>query len=362
MKSYKIGRVAGIDILLHSTFVWLILFVVISVSVFDFALILPSLLFLAFLFGSVLFHELSHSLVAKLQGIPVHKITLLPIGGIAEMNIDDIAPSKEFLISIAGPLFNFVICFIIFSLYLVFPQIFPPLGKDVGFVALMLSYPLYELFYINLVLGMFNLFVPAIPMDGGRVLRALLQFKYNHYKATLISAKVSMALAFAMFLIGFLLPEWRLLLIISIFVYLGAQSEAQFARVKHILSGAYAKDVVQAYFPVIPRNVPITEAISFLERNLLTSALIDTPHGFKIIFLQDLLNSQPTSQLSDLARDVPLFSLNTPLSKIYNYFATHPDVSLVPVVENGQLYGVVTQDMMDKYYSIRALVVSSNEA
>jgi Zn-dependent protease len=201
--SWKLGRVAGIDLFLHPTFL----------LVFLFTGTLPILYVLA-LFGCVVLHELGHALMARRFGIETADITLYPIGGVARLRRMPRAPGAELLIALAGPAVNFAIVAGLLGLHVlgILPSEDSWLGAFAAYLVLM-----------NLVLGLFNL-IPAFPMDGGRVLRALLSGWLGRARATSVAASVGrgLALAFGVYsLLSGNLPHVAL----AAFIYFVAGSE-----------------------------------------------------------------------------------------------------------------------------------------
>ncbi len=279
--SYKIFSLFGIAVELHITFilfVLLILFLVIG-GYGIYSAITAAILITA-LFGTVLAHELAHSIVAKSAGRKVNKITLLPIGGLASLDIPD-DPEEEFMISVAGPLFNFVfaaILILIFALaysdefvpYMTdavsdFIQIYVHNNAAVETDILNVSTPLSllgTLIWINLVLGIFNLFLPAFPLDGGRVLRSLLAMQMDYVKATQVSITIGQAIFALMLLIG-IIRGWIFFVFIALFMLLAAPQELKIVKMRHHLAGYKAKDI--AVRNLLPVNESI-RIIEFLER------------------------------------------------------------------------------------------------
>lgn len=186
MQGIRFAKFKGISLEIHQTFIWLILIIVILLLIFSPAEFFSYLLLLAFLFVSVFIHELFHSLVSIWRGFKVKKIILLPIGGLSVSTDFPEKPLEELLISLAGPLFNFIIVFAIIVIINVFPGLpWPSLSGGEALQELntaILGNPLFALFWVNLILGAFNLFVPALPLDGGRVLRALLALNLDLIK------------------------------------------------------------------------------------------------------------------------------------------------------------------------------------
>ena len=219
--SITIARIAGSEIRIHVTFLLLLAWIGIA----DYLAgggrggASTASLFILAVFVCVLLHELGHALAARRYGIATPDITLLPIGGLARLSRMPDKPSEEIVIAIAGPLVNVVIALVLFL----------ALGAtfDVRAVA-HLDDPTYGLLArvasANVTLVLFNL-IPAFPMDGGRVLRALLAFRLGRRRATEIAARIGQGLAFVFGLLG-LLDGQPFLVLIAIFVFLAAQSEA----------------------------------------------------------------------------------------------------------------------------------------
>ena len=208
--SWKLGRVAGIDLYLHPTFLFLFL-PVLSTGM--------SPLFLVGVFGCVVLHELGHALMARRFGIGTRDITLYPIGGVARLERMPRAPGAELLIALAGPAVNFAIAaglLAVLALGSALVQTSVPLGGFLG-----------ELLIANLVLGLFNL-LPAFPMDGGRVLRALLSGWLGRARATSIAATVgrSLAIVFGVLCLMYShFPQVFVQLALAAFIYMAAGSE-----------------------------------------------------------------------------------------------------------------------------------------
>jgi Zn-dependent protease len=206
--SWKLGRVAGIDIYLHPTFL-LILFLpqVTAGGLFSVALVLAA-------FGCVLLHELGHALMARQYGIATEDITLYPIGGVARLSRMPRSPGAELLIALAGPAVNVAIAAGLASLGIL--GIFADLAPE----STVLGEFAANLVFANLVLAVFNL-IPAFPMDGGRVLRALLSGWLGRLRATEIAAGLGRVLAvlFGIYsLINGMLPQFAL----AVFIYLAS--------------------------------------------------------------------------------------------------------------------------------------------
>ena len=218
--SWKIGRIAGIPIYVHWTFLILIAWLVYGhwASGHDLATTAEGVGFVLSIFGCVVLHELGHSLAARRYGVSTADITLLPIGGVARLQRIPEHPAQELVVAIAGPLVNVAIVVV-----LLIAGVRPPTGSDDGQFLVHARF-LPKLLYVNAFLVLFNL-LPAFPMDGGRVLRALLAMRMDYARATRSAASIGQFMAI---LFGFLgLTGNPMLLLIALFVWIGAEAEAK---------------------------------------------------------------------------------------------------------------------------------------
>jgi Zn-dependent protease/CBS domain-containing protein len=231
--SIKIGSIAGTAVRIHVTFVMFLawIFAASWVSGGQQAA-WGGLVFMILLFACVLAHEFGHIFMARAFGVPTPDVTLLPIGGVARLARIPEAPWEEFLIAIAGPMVNVAIALGLVYLF----------GADLSYqhlgdVESTKMSLLERLAVVNLFLAIFNM-IPAFPMDGGRVLRALLAMRLGHVRATEIAATIGQAFAFLLGFAGLLPHSNPLLIFIAIFVYLAASSEAHLVTVR-----AMARDI-----------------------------------------------------------------------------------------------------------------------
>jgi Zn-dependent protease len=216
--SITLFRIAGTEIRIHLTFFLLLLWFAISgYQVAGWEGALDSTLLITAVFGCVVLHELGHALTARRYGITTPSITLLPIGGLARLSRMPEKPSEEVMIAVVGPLVNVVIVgiLVLFGADLSLnPDQITSYGQ--GFIS--------QLAVINLYLAAFNL-IPAFPMDGGRILRAVLAFRMNRRRATQIAARIGQGLAIAFAIAGLIWGNF-LLIFIALFVFLAAAGEA----------------------------------------------------------------------------------------------------------------------------------------
>ncbi|MDY7096144.1 MAG: site-2 protease family protein, partial [Acidobacteriota bacterium] len=188
--SFRLGSLAGIPIYVHLTFFLIIPYIAFVAGGAGIAPVAQALLLVLALFGCIVLHELGHALTARRYGIKTRDIILLPIGGVARLERMPRAPLQELWVAIAGPLVNVVIAILLY-LYL---------RASGGLASLdqlqpeSLSFAV-QLFAANIFIVLFNL-LPAFPMDGGRMLRALLATRMEYAKATRIAASIGQLMAF----------------------------------------------------------------------------------------------------------------------------------------------------------------------
>src|ERR671913_925180 len=256
--SFTIGRFSGIDVRVHWTFFLLLAFFAFSGYQASGSLLgaLTATLTIVALFICVLLHEFGHSLVAQRLGLEIHSITLLPLGGVSNLESLPEKPSDEVKITLAGPLVNVVLVPIFFGVGLLFgavPRMPSALFMGIGSVGQFFFY----LGFLNVVLAVFNL-LPAFPLDGGRILRALLATRLGAVRATDISSSVGQLFAGAFFLLGLLSCNF-LLALIAVFIYFGARGESQMVRERELTSGLLVSDVMGTK----PRTETVTPSHAF---------------------------------------------------------------------------------------------------
>ncbi|WP_457554427.1 CBS domain-containing protein [Candidatus Pyrohabitans sp.] len=252
--NYRISSIFGIPLELHVSFLLLLLFFL----VYSLITLNPGpFIYIVMLFATVTLHELSHSLVAMRYGVKISKITLLPFGGIAAMEEIPRNPRKELAIAIAGPGFNFAVAAVTLLLLAAIGEA----GRIFPFFDMKIAEPvdLLSLFFkINLLLGAFNLFIPALPMDGGRVLRSLLAFRLGFSAATEIATGIARMIAIFMALLGAFMPNlW--LIFIAFFVYIGATQEGEVSKVHLMLSGLKVRDLMSADVVAVDEDITLEE-------------------------------------------------------------------------------------------------------
>lgn len=259
--SFKLGKVAGIGIFIHWTFTLLILYIIFMnyKSGQNTTQIIWSVVFILCIFSTVLLHELGHALAAKKYNIKTKDITLLPIGGLARLERIPEKPLEELIVAFAGPLVNITLAFIT-GIFIAIPgtseQLMVELSNGVNENNFFLNF-----FLVNFWLAIFNL-IPAFPMDGGRILRALLSFKLQRHIATRISARIGQLLAMGFIIFGFFSSP--VLIFIGVFVIIGAQVEADYTESKFLLKGFKVHDVIMKQYLTIDANDTVKTAVELV--------------------------------------------------------------------------------------------------
>jgi len=358
--SFRIARVFGIPIYLDAS--WLVIFGLIT---YMFAMnfrqqhpqwtetqqwavgIVTSVLF----FGSVLFHELSHSVVALHYKIPVHSITLFVFGGIARIGREPAKPVQEFNIAVAGPLASFFLGLAFGGIALAFPS------------QQMLAALAVNLAWTNLGLGLFNL-VPGFPLDGGRIFRAILWgITKNYSRATLIAGGSGRLIAYALMGIGGYLafynhdwPSGLWLGVIGLYLLNAAQESIAQVTIRETLAGLHAADVMSHEVPTVEGHITLEEYGAEVLRTGRRCHMVLTDDRLVGMMNVHLLNEFPREewaqnsvQAAMLPRDKILWT--TPeetLLKLLERLLT-ADINQMPVVSGSgdgasQIVGMVTRD------------------
>lgn len=261
--SFKAARVAGIDVNIHTTFLILVGFVALSYWFNEQSVpaVVEGIGFLLALFGSVLLHEFGHALTARRYGIQTRDITLLPIGGVARLERMPDKPMQEFWVALAGPAVNVVIAVVLAAILLVTGTMEPLSTFRMNAFSVTDGSFIGRLLAVNVSLFLFNL-IPAFPMDGGRLLRALLASRIEYTRATQIAATIGQGIAFILGFIGLFSNPF--LLFIALFVWIGAAQEASMVQVKSALSGIPVSRAMLTNYETLSPTDPLTRPIEML--------------------------------------------------------------------------------------------------
>lgn len=347
--SLRLGRFFGIDLFLHFTFL-------IFIAWIWYVTRQQGLIFVTFFlsaFACVVLHEYGHALTARRFGIPTRDITLLPIGGVARLERIPSEPRQELLVAIAGPAVNLVIAAVLLgvcSLAGINPL------RRVDDVLVGRADFIVTLMWWNLVMIVFNM-LPAFPMDGGRVLRAVLAMRMDYAKATRWAANVGkgMAMLFAYFAIFH--SGSPMLIVIAFFVWMGATEEAAAAEQKAMLAGVRVRDAMLVDF----RRVGPDETAGTVAQIILQGWQGDFPVVFdgKVVGLvtrKDViagLNVGHTVAVSSFMRqDVPTCAPSEKLEDVLGRMREQ-ELPLMPVMEDGRLLGLITPENTVEFMLIR---------
>ncbi len=358
--SFKIATVRGIDIKIHVTFFLILIYAAIvfgsegrGVNGAAFGIVATLLLFVC-----VVLHELGHSVVAQRYGIPVRDITLWPIGGVARLERIPDKPAQEFWIAIAGPAVNIVIVGVVFVVGRALASL--QMGFDLGALErglLQLQVPtlLSYLFTANLFLAVFNL-IPAFPMDGGRILRALLASRMDYSRATGIAVGIGQNLALLAGLYGFLSGQLNLV-VVAIFVYMGAGSEGQMVQVKSVLGELKVRQAFTRKTEALAPNDPLTRAVDLTlgsfqsdfpvcENDVLVGLLTKTD---LISALQQRGSMTPVASV--MRQQFPTIGLDNNLYQAQQAMVENR-IEALPVMEGGQFRGLLTLQDVDEVFRL----------
>lgn len=251
--SWKLGRVAGIDVHMHGTFLILLVWVGVShyLQRHRLADAAAGIVFILALFVVVVLHELGHALTARHFGIRTRDITLLPIGGVARMERMPEDPKQEMLVALAGPAVNLALAALLSTV------VTPTAWRDVDWVGA--GDFLSRLLWVNVSLALFNL-IPAFPMDGGRVLRAVLAMRMRRVRATQVAARIGQALALVFGLVGLFSNPF--LVFIAFFVWMGAVAEASEALVRSAFDGIQVSHAMVTRFETLGPTDTLQRAVA----------------------------------------------------------------------------------------------------
>lgn len=362
MSGIKLFTVRGIEIKMHITFplilVWAALqFGYLSQGRFSLSGAAFGVVITLLLFVCVVIHELAHSLTAAAMGFPVRDIVLLPLGGVSQMKRIPERPVQELLMAIAGPLSNVVIAAV-----LAVVGVLLPLHLGHGLWKLLVS-PTFlgwgdtlpYLIVTNLGLAGFNL-IPAFPMDGGRVLRALLAIVMPYARATAWAVRVGQGLAWVLGLLG-LITGNLLLILVALFVYAGAAQEGRMIQVREALQGLRVRQVFSRRVLTLSPDDPISRAADLT----LESFQADFPvcEGERIVGLlthTDLVRSlqqrQPNTPVRQVMRtEFPVIGPDDGLFQAHQQMA-EAKLDALPVVEREYFLGLLTRRDVNEGYQL----------
>lgn len=349
--SWKIARIADIDVFVHATFFFL-------VAWFGYqywrmfgtvAAVLDGMAYIIALFSCVVLHEFGHALTARRYGIKTQHITLLPIGGLAAMEKLPEDPMQEIKVALAGPAVNVVIAALLW-LWLNIT------GVEVGKEELMATGGpfAFRLMIVNILLVVFNL-LPAFPMDGGRVLRAALALRMSHQQATAKAAMIGQNFAIIFGVLGLFYNPF--LLLIAVFLWFGAGAENAAEQTKVTLAGASVGDAMLTEFHILSPDDRLSKAITFTLAGSQKDFPVGSLHQLNGVLTQsDLLQALQQhgehARVGDLhLRELKYTEANRPIQELLEELQADSS-HMLAVEENGKITGIVNLENVNEMISI----------
>jgi Zn-dependent protease len=355
--SWKIARVAGIDIYIHITFLLLIAWIALSyyITQRNLAATINGVVFILALFLCILLHEFGHALMARKYHVPTRDITLLPIGGVARLDRMPEEPKEELFVSLAGPAVNLVIAGILFIWIILtsglssLNQLSLTSGSFVG-----------RLMVTNAWLALFNL-IPAFPMDGGRIVRALLGIRLEYTRATQIAAVLGQGIAILFGFIGLFTNPF--LLFIALFVWIGAAQESSMVQMKSAISGIPVSRAMMTEFTVLSPQEPLGKVVELI----LSGSQHDYPvvNAGKVVGVltrDDLIAGlskfgEKGSVADAMSKDFTVVESVQMLEQVSDCLQ-NSKCRTMPVLRRGELVGLLTMDNIGELLMIRTALKS----
>jgi len=372
--SFRIGRLFGIPILIHYTFLlviplfaWIIgsqitttidmlkeIFQVpidaTVVTAGSMPYVLGTISALGLFFG-VLVHELAHSLVAQKKGIAINSITLMIFGGIATMEEGVPDPKAELPMALVGPIASLLFGLVCCGLVYVVPSL-SVTSSTAGVLIFVFGY----LGVLNILLCFFNL-IPAFPMDGGRVLRAFLAGRMPLHRATKIAADIGKGFAVAFGLIGLFMFS-PFLILIALFIYIGANMESVAVKYSHLLQDVTVGSMMSSPVTTVPPTLPVSQVIGMMYSSKhLGFPVVERDTLVGMITLADVNRTSPIDREAMQVRDVMTHDPITlpptaPVIDALKIMSAH-NFGRIPVVEDGKILGIVTRTDILKVTELR---------
>ncbi|MCH7589312.1 MAG: site-2 protease family protein [Chloroflexi bacterium] len=370
----KLFSFRGIDIRVHITFPLILIWAAIQFGIVGrrgiqgavFGVVVTLILF-----AIVLLHELGHSIAAQHYKIAVKEIVLLPIGGVAQLSKIPEQPIKELVIAAAGPLVNFGIAIVLGLLLLFF-------NFDVGLGDLPLtmrslarastSSIFAYVFISNILLAVFNL-LPAFPLDGGRILRALLATRLSYSRATAIAVSIGQGMAWLLGLWG-LLGGGFFMVVVALFILVGASQEGQVIRIRRVFEGLRVEQAYSRSVETLAPDSTLRQAVALT----LQSFQSDFPvcEGEKLVGLlthtklMEAINRNSPDTFIGLVMDteIPGVEVRDGLFDVQQQLADL-NVDALPVLEDGMFLGLITSRDLNEAYrflSKRPDLLTANQA
>jgi Zn-dependent protease/predicted transcriptional regulator len=373
--SFRIGRLFGIPILIHYTFIlviplfaWIIgsqisltadmikeIFLVpvdTSLMTEGYVPYLVGIIVALGLFAGVLVHELAHSLVARYKGIRINSITLMIFGGIASMEEGVPDPKAELPMALIGPITSLVVGLVCSGIVYAVPTVISsPASAGIG--VFVFGY----LGILNIILCAFNL-LPAFPMDGGRVLRAWLATRMPLYRATKIAADIGKGFAIIFGIIGLFSNPF--LILIALFIYIGASSESTAVKYSFLLQNVTVGDMMSSPVTTVSPTLPLREVITMMYSSKhLGFPVVERDTLIGMITLADVNRTSPIDreamQVRDImTRDPVTLPPSAPVIDALKIMSAR-NFGRIPVVQDGKILGIVTRTDIIKVTELKQI-------
>jgi Zn-dependent protease/CBS domain-containing protein len=364
--SFRIGKIAGIDIDIHVSWIIILVLLTVSLAIGWFPQLytgqstatywIVSLIAALLLFVSVLLHELAHSLVARRRGLPVKNITLFIFGGVSNIEQEPKDPGIEFQVAVVGPLTSILIGAVCFLLQL------PLRGTNS-----LLGGILFYLAMTNVLLGLFNL-IPAFPLDGGRVLRSIIwRISGSIRQATRVASMIGQVIAYLFILLGIWIFFAGSILngiwlgFIGWFLLSAAQSANSQVMLASVFNSVTVREVMNPKPTTVPADISLQQLVDtyFLPGGLRYALVMQADHLVGLMTLSDIRHipreqwgQVPVSHAMMPLERLHLVSPQQTLSDVLPLMAGR-DVNQLPVVQNGTPVGVLSRDAIVQYLEVR---------
>jgi Zn-dependent protease/CBS domain-containing protein len=351
--SVNVGTLAGTAVRIHITFLIFLVWIWVASYLSGGAeAAFNGLLFMVLLFACVLAHEFGHIFAARAFGVATPDVTLLPIGGVARLERIPEKPQEELLIAIAGPAVNVVIAIVLVALgsaKLSTAHLATVENTRIAMVD--------RLADVNLFLAAFNM-IPAFPMDGGRVLRALLSIRLGFVRATQVAATIGQWVAFALGFLGLLYNP--LLIFIAIFVYLAAASEAHLVSVRTMSRRIPVSAAMMTQFAVLNPQAHIDEAVETLLRTSQSEFPVVDADGHPVGLLgrdglvRALKQLGPDARVRDvMITNVPTIDSRQTLDEAFRVLQAKSAPAIGVLDGGGRLVGLITAETIGEMLMVQ---------
>jgi stage IV sporulation protein FB len=352
--SFSLGRIAGTEVRVHLTFLLLVAwFGLVHGLRSGQAAALEAVLFILAVFACVLAHEFGHVLAARRYGIETRDITLLPIGGVASIPRMPDRPGHEFVIAIAGPAVNVVIAILLVLLFDVNFSSERMAELESGRIDFIAS-----LAAVNIALVLFNL-LPAFPMDGGRVLRAILAMRLGRVRATRIAAAIGQIFAV---IIGFygLFNNNPLLILIGIFIFIAATSERQMVEIGEAARNVSMLDATITSLHKLDTQATVAQAVrALLDTTQADFPVTDGAGRLRGVLTRDGIiralsaTGPDTPVVEVMERDVPIVNQRAPLSQAIEKLQGSSGKIVGVIDDSDRVVGILTMENLTELMLVR---------